>query len=299
MSADIIVVVVTYNSMAHIDGLLDSLRRELAGVDAEVIVVDNDSSDGTAARVAARPDARLLRSSNRGYAAAINAAVESTTSRAPLFILNPDTRLEPGTINAVLAAVTRHHAIIAPRILNDDGTLVDSLRRAPTLRRALGLGFTGWPAFTEHIPVTEPVYTLGGEADWATGAALVIPRECHDAVGGWDESYFLYSEETDFCLRARAAGWPTRLEPRAVVRHTGGGSGFRPDLYALQILNRVRLFRRRTNRWAGAAYFTLAVAREGYRALRGDSDSRHAVRSLLWPPGRPFLPELRRHLIPR
>ncbi|MFX3745782.1 glycosyltransferase family 2 protein, partial [Streptococcus suis] len=82
---------------------------------------------------------------------------------------------------------------------------------------------------------------------WLVGAILLVSRECFDALDGLDESFFLYSEETDFSLRAKEAGWATVYTPRAGAVHVGGGSGESSTTHTMKILNRVRLYRRRTD----------------------------------------------------
>jgi GT2 family glycosyltransferase len=119
------------------------------------------------------------------------------------------------------------------------------------------------------------------------GAVLLVDRECFDKLHGWDESFFLYSEETDFSLRARQAGWLTRYQPSAVAVHVGKQSGYNNTTHAMQIINRVRLYRRRHGVVPSFGYFVLALASEGYRAILGVEQSRHALLALLVPSRRP------------
>ena len=179
--------------------------------------------------------------------------------------------------------------IVAPQVRSPDGTLQFSLRREPNLPRALGLTFTRLPFLSEYC--NRPAdYTRGHEVDWALGAALLIRRECFQELGGWDESFFLYSEETDFSLRARAVGFATRYEPSAVVVHIGQQSGYTNATHTAQIVNRVRLYRRRHGVLPSALYYVLALGSEGYRAVLGVERCRSAVFALLHPSRRP--PEL-------
>ena len=117
-----------------------------------------------------------------------------------------------------------------------------------------------------------------------------MSRACFDAVDGWDESYFLYSEETDLCLRARELGLLTRYEPRSVVVHIGGQSGRNDKTHAMQIINRVRLYRRRNGTLASWCYYWLTIASELSWLARGYSQSWFAILNLLRPSLRP--PEL-------
>jgi GT2 family glycosyltransferase len=112
---------------------------------------------------------------------------------------------------------------------------------------------------------------------------MLIRRDCWDRCGPWDESFFLYSEETDFALRARDAGLPTRLAPRALAVHLEGDSKQSPRLWAMLTQNRVRLYRRRHSLPASTAYWGALVLREVSRSALGNRASREAARTLLSP----------------
>ena len=150
----------------------------------------------------------------------------------------------------------------------------------------MGLTFTRLPALSESCNRAGD-YLYPHPVDWALGAVLLVARDCFVELGGWDESFFLYSEETEFSLRARGAGWITLYEPRAVAMHIGGESGFSNAAHAMQIVNRVRLYRRRHRTVPSLAYLLLAVASEGYRAALGTEQSRYALIALLVPGRRP------------
>jgi GT2 family glycosyltransferase len=281
------VVVVTYNSRHVVGDLLDSLPAALAGLPARTVVVDNGSTDGTRDLLAARTDCLLVPSDNDGYAAGVNRGVAALAGDGPILVLNPDVRLTPGSVRALVDALDLPGTgVTAPRVLNEDGTAFPSLRREPTIPRALGLSGQGRPWLSETV--TEPAaYETAHPVDWALGAALLVSRECHDLLDGWDESFFLYSEETDLCLRARDRGLATRYVPTAVCTHIGGASGRSPRLNTMQVLNRVRLYRRRHGVAASWVYFALALVAEARRTVSGNADSRDAVISLLRPRRRP------------
>lgn len=286
MSADLGVVVVTHNSADVVGPLLASLPGALAGLEAQVVVVDNDSADDTVALLRAQ-GVHVVEAANNGYAAGINRGVERLASGVPVLVLNPDVLLDPGAVRVMLDRLDDPSiGIVAPRILDGDGVLTPSLRREPSLLRALGLGFTGAPALSEDI--TDPAtYEHAQEVGWATGAVLLVRRECHEILGGWDESFFLYSEETDFSLRAKDAGWRTVYEPGATAHHEGSASGWNDRLYTMQILNRVRLYARRHRAFARWLFYLLALVREGELAVRGRSEARTALLALLLPSRRP------------
>ncbi|HEY7050595.1 MAG TPA: glycosyltransferase family 2 protein [Mycobacterium sp.] len=288
MSSELVVVIVTYNSVAMIETLLDSLPAALGDVEAEIVVVDNGSSDGTQSAINERGGCKLVESTNLGYAAGINRGVAEATDAGAILILNPDVRMTPGAVPALLARLCEHDiGIVAPRTEYPDGRLEHSLRREPTLLRSLGLSRTRRAIFSENVNRPEE-YAETRIVDWAVGAALLVSRECFDAVGGWDESFFLYSEETDFCLRARDLGYLTVYEPQALVIHYGGGSGRSGKTFAMHEVNRVRLYRRRHGTIASLVFLLLSAARDVFRMLKGDrAEYAVALRALLCPSRRP------------
>lgn len=278
------IVVVTYNSEACIVDLLESL--EGSGADS-VVVVDNGSTDGTVGLVEGRPGVTLVRSTNVGYAGGINRGVRAAPEADAYLVLNPDLVVRPGLIPALTATLAQPGVgVVVPLVLGSDGRRQDSLRREPSIPRALGLSWTRRPFLSEYV-TGDDEYRVARDADWALGAAVMFSRACLEAVGEWDESYFLYSEETDFCLRARDAGWVTRLVPEAVVVHHEGGSGRNDKTHVMQILNRVRLYARRHSPLAGYAYLALNVLSELTWVARGHAQSRASVRGLLRPGTRP------------
>jgi len=295
---DLAIVIVTYNSGDSIGRLLSSIRPPYAGGDPRVIVVDNASTDDTLARVAEFPGVEVVSSANKGYAAGINRGIEHSPEAAAHLILNPDLELTPGAITALLGELDAPHVgIVAPMVLGPAGELERSQRREPTLLRAAGLGFTGLPALSEYVQEAD-AYAHPASVDWALGAALLVRRACSLEVGEWDESYFLYSEETDYCARARRAGWSILYTPAAQVVHTGGGSGRSDRTHVMQIVNRVRYYARSRPRSA-PAYWALTVLSELTWIMRGHSQSRASVRALLNPRARPAELGRDRHVIPR
>lgn len=292
-------VVVTYNSESHISVLLDSLPAGFGDVPYTAVVVDNGSDDATVDLVAARPEVLLVRSTNIGFAGGVNAGVRAGDATGPILVLNPDAAVSPGMVPAMLTVLGKPHVgVVAPRMLEEDGSLSPSIRRAPSLLRAGGLSFTKLPAFAERVEDANE-YTAEHEVDWAVGAALLIDRACFEQLSGFDESYFLYSEETDFCLRARDCGWCTVYTPTAEVMHIGGGSGESPTTHTMKMVNRVRLYGRRNGTIATHAYFAIAVLTELRRGMLGHTPSWTALRGLILPSTRP--PQLHAHdsLIPR
>jgi N-acetylglucosaminyl-diphospho-decaprenol L-rhamnosyltransferase len=287
MGPEINVVIVAYNSMNVIGGLLDSLPAALGGLKYQVVVVDNGSADGTAEFLTTRGGCRVVHSTNVGYAAGINRGVREAVPAEAILILNPDVRLARDSVPPLLAALREPDVgIVAPQVRSPLGVLEPSLRREPTLLRALGLTGTGLGVFSEYV--TSPAdYGRPCVVDWALGAVLLISRKCYETVGGWDESYFLYSEETDFCLRARDKGLLTRYEPRSVAVHIGGQSGRDRRTHVMQIVNRVRLYRRHHGALASWCYYWLTIASELSWLVRGHRQSWASVVAMFRPSRRP------------
>ena len=285
----IAVVVVTYNSAALIPDLVASLEPGLRGLNWHLTVADNASADGTVAAVRTHaPDAHVVETGrNAGYAAGINAAVAGAKPFDAVLVLNPDIRLAADCVPEMLAVLRRHRAGIAvPRIVRANGDFSPSLRREPTILRAFGDAVFGanrmgrYPALGEVV--TDPARYAGETTvDWAEGSIMLIDRACWDACGGWDETFFLYSEETEYALRARDHGFAMVLAPRANARHLEGDSATNPPLWALLTLNRIRLYRRRHTLAGTAVYWAFVLLREASRAALGNRCSRVATRALL------------------
>src|SRR4029450_4189573 len=171
-----------------------------------------------------------------GYAAAVNPAAPALdmTELDAVFVMNPDSNLRPDTLALLWDALTvPGRGIAVPRLLNPDGTLQPSLRRTPTVRRAFAEAIMGGDLAgrigTLGALVTDPrEYARAGPAAWATGAAMLISVEAMRDIGPWDESFLLYSEETEYALRAADGGWRTWDEAAAVFQHIGGRSGPHP-----------------------------------------------------------------------
>jgi N-acetylglucosaminyl-diphospho-decaprenol L-rhamnosyltransferase len=225
MADDVSVVVVTFNAAAYIERCLASVSSH------ETIVVDNGSTDGTPALVRERfPGVTVLEQENRGMGGGNNTGIGAGAGRY-VFLLNSDAWVEGDGLERLVAFADAHPraAVVGPRLLNDDGTLQRSVRGEPTL----------WRLATEYLflrklgPSTDALNDFygGGFAhdvprlvESLQGAALLVRREAIDEVGLFDESFFMFSEETDWLARFRAAGWEVWFTPVTEVVHVGGAS---------------------------------------------------------------------------
>ncbi len=287
LKSQVDIVIVTYNSALVIEALLDSIPDATDDVRSSVIVVDNGSIDSTREILLKRSDCKVIVSHNGGYAAGINRGVREGSNSDAILVLNPDAKLHKGSIRHMLNALAvPGTGIVAPRIVSESGETQLSLCRDFTLLRALGLTRFKSSAFSEYVQEPE-AYEKPHAVEWACGAALMMSRPCFDILDGWDESFFLYSEETDLALRARDLGISVRYEPQAVVMHIGGGSGRSGKTYAMLAINRVRLYGRRHNRIATWCFFWLMVAKELSWAARGHGERRFSASALLRPSLRP------------
>lgn len=259
-------IVVTYNSAEVLPGLLDSLAAGFAGIGRSgVIVVDNDSHDGSADIAAAHPigPAVIRTGRNAGYAAGINAATRTIEADADILILNPDIRLLPGAAERLSTCLSDPTVgVAAPRMLNEDGSLALSLRREPTLVTAWSDALVG-TSIAARLGlgeiVSNPVaYERRSRAEWATGAILAISGPARAVVGEWDETFFLYSEEVDYMERVRRCGLSVTYVPDAEATHFGGEYHNNTFLASLMTKNRIRYFRRHHGAVA-TALFRLSI----------------------------------------
>ncbi len=287
------VLVVTYNSAEHIDDLALSLPAALGVVPARVVAVDNASSDDTVARLRHHGIEVIDMGRNAGYSAAINAGIAAMPEVQAVLLLNPDIVVGPGAVPRMLEVLSDERVgIVVPQTRNLDGTLAHNQRRDPTLLRALGPALIGgdravrFPLLSEEV--ADPAkYLRPHDVDWGVGAVMLISRACIDRLGAWDESFFLYSEETDYCQRARRVGFRVRYEPSAIAMHEGGGGVHQPRLRSMMIVNKVRLYRRHHSAAAATLFLFAVLLNEVSRGLMGNTAARAAAHALLVPSRRP------------
>ncbi|RAN76512.1 hypothetical protein B5P43_23225 [Bacillus sp. SRB_336] len=275
MPADIAVVVVTYNNADSVDALIESLRNETTEQRIRVIAADNSPTDETLRRLAAHPDIIAFSTGgNLGYAGAINEAAAWAGDCHAVLVLNPDLVVGRGALSTLLARMAASDAgAVVPLLQDDDGAIYHSIRREPTLARAaadalLGARLAGRPGWLAEIDTEDESYQHPHRIDWATGAAVLVRHDVARLVGGWDEQYFLYSEETDYLRRVRDAGHSVWFEPAAVMRHSRGGSGSSAELVALMAVNRVRYAASHHGQVRAAAVRAVTAAAEVARSYQ-------------------------------
>lgn len=229
------IIIVTYNSFSFIS---DCLAPLIDMADVEIIVVDNDSSDGTAATVKRKfPSVTLLAlQDNFGFGRACNIGVGASTGSF-VFFLNPDAVAPVQAIRSLIGFFETHPraGIVGGRLVDSSGMPWQSMGDKPTffrlvlekpivwmakrinpcglLHKAVGKYFAKFRLPTTAEPVT-----------WVSGAALCCRRQAWNDTGGFDENFFLYYEDVDLCLRAAQVGWEVWHVPEAVVSHHSGAS---------------------------------------------------------------------------
>jgi GT2 family glycosyltransferase len=249
--APIAIAVINYNTREHLRACLATVQMERPH---EVVVVDNASTDGSAEMVRVHYPSAILCANERnlGYGAAANQAIASCTAKYVL-LLNSDTLLQPGALRALSAYLDLHPgaAIVGPRLVNPDGTLQASCYAFSTPLNTL-LEYSTLGRLICYVPVLRSRYlrtwphTHVRVVAWVKGAALAIRREAFEAVGGFDESFFMYFEDADLCYRLNAAGWQVHFAPVTTVRHVGGASTMqlRAEMAVQLFVNTIQFFQR-------------------------------------------------------
>jgi GT2 family glycosyltransferase len=276
-------VVVSYNVRDLLLACVASLvaARE-AGELAEIVVVDNASSDDSVAAVRERfPDVRVIEAENRGYGAGANRGIADTTGDYVL-ILNPDTIIPLGTIGALAGYLDReaYVAVVGPLLRYPDGSIQSSRRRFPSRWTPLfesTIVEQVWPGnrFIRNYRMADEPLPAEGTAqrvDWVVGAALLVRRRAIDAVGGFDESFVMYSEEVEWCWRFRRHGWKVAWLPAVEIIHHEGASSVQdiPRRQAQFDISRVQLTRRiYGDRQAGLVRYGLLAGYLAQLAVEG------------------------------
>jgi N-acetylglucosaminyl-diphospho-decaprenol L-rhamnosyltransferase len=219
-------VVVNYNAGDHLLDCIRSLKAD--GVD-EIVIADNASTDGsTQSAVRAEPSVVVHNTGgNLGFGAGANRGAVVATGDL-LLLMNPDTVVEPGMVKVLVEALERDRGIgiIGPRVENPDTTLYPSARAFPALGDAVGHAFLGFVApanrFSRRYKLLDWDHATASDVDWVSGTALMVRRDVWEALGGFDEGYFMYVEDVDLCWRAWQAGWRVTYEPAARLVHVIG-----------------------------------------------------------------------------
>ena len=280
---DLSVIVVNWNTRELLRDCLASLQEHLAGVDHEVIVVDNASSDGSPEVVEEHfPDVRLIRNQqNVGFGRANNQAMEVAAGRWFL-LLNSDTVLLDKSVEALFDRVRKEPEIgVAQcRLVLPDGRTQHTAYRFPSLRLALteGLGlYKLMPKAAVGPMLLSGYWDYADErdVDWVAGAFMLVPRAVFEQTGGFDERLFMYGEDLEWCHRIRDSGWRIRYYPEASVKHFDHSSSeirWGDERVVRSLRSQRDIYRERHGRARTALYLGLVVTgaalRTGYYSLR-------------------------------
>lgn len=220
MAKKISIVIVSYNVRAYLVQCIESVRKALHGIDGEIVVVDNCSSDDTVAELRKHPDVRLIANKeNVGFARANNQAIRQTESEYVL-LLNPDTVVYEPTLRGCLDFMDAHPEAggAGVRMLTREGNVAPESRRAiptPWVSMLKMLGFNS-RYYMSHLPWDEPC-----RIEVISGAFCMLRRKALEQTGLLDEDFFMYGEDIDLSYRLLHSGWQNWYLPYDIIHYKG------------------------------------------------------------------------------
>jgi GT2 family glycosyltransferase len=302
---DLAVIVVSTNEARWLGPCLTTLFEHLGDLQADVVVADNDSSDGTGEFVEREfPAARVVTCANYGFGHANNRGLLTTSARYICF-LNPDTEIREGSFAELVARMdmTPRLGLVGVKQITPDGRVFPTILRFPNAARAFfqAMGSERYPFRASWLGEREldlRRYEFEVDCDWTSGSFLLARREALESAGFFDERFFIYSEETDLCLRIKNAGWEIRHLPTMTVLHHAEKAGINPKMAAQDAFGRRQYSRKHfspVHRTAYLGALALGYAVRGIAPRRGReyaagrrSESRAALSTLLGLTGPPF-----------
>jgi N-acetylglucosaminyl-diphospho-decaprenol L-rhamnosyltransferase len=275
---DVCVIIVSHNGKRWLDGALETLYASVGDLDVDVVVVDNGDDDSAAYVEERFPRARTIRCANRGFGAANNVGLETADARYVLF-LNPDTEFLEGALADLVAAMDRRPQVglAGARQVGGGGELAPSIRRFPSTLNMLAeaLAIERVPILRrflgERVPVS-PAYDREADCDWTSGSFMLARREALEGTGGFDERFFLFSEEADLCRRLKDAGRDVVHLPLVTIRHFESERSATPLMEAQNAYSRLQFARKH---FARVSPYRLALALR--YALRGRREAARAA----------------------
>jgi GT2 family glycosyltransferase len=286
------VVIVSFNARDSLLECLDSLEHD-ASRPLEVVVVDNASTDGSDEAVRERGSGvrLVVNPANAGFARACNQGMRASRAHHVLF-LNPDAQVAVGTVGELAERLDSESNIgaLGPLTLNEDGTVQvstgpDLTPAAEWRQRRLVRGVRR--RHPRALQEAASRHAREADVDWVSGSCLMARREALEAIGGFDEDFFLFEEDADLCRRLRAAGWRVVFTPAAHVRHGLGRSMARAPAMARLAYHRSHLlYYRKHNSTADRVLLRLllfgrALCELALASVRGDAKGRTGARQLL------------------
>ena len=259
-------VLVSYNVRDLLLRCIESLKAD--GV-TDIVVIDNNSKDDSADAVAEHvPDAHLVRlTTNIGFGPGVNRAVARTDTKYVL-VTTPDVYVTPGSTQVLVDAIesSADIGLVAPAVETPDGKLYPSVRRFPSFVDATGHAFLHflWPSnpFSRRYKMDDWDHEVAADVDWIAGTHFLVRREAWDAIGGFDEQFFMFVEDVDLCWRLHQAGWRIRYEPSTSVVHEVSSSTDQTP-YRMIAAHHRSIYRFNRKRFTGARRAALPVIAVG------------------------------------
>ncbi|HWC25025.1 MAG TPA: glycosyltransferase family 2 protein [Solirubrobacteraceae bacterium] len=271
---DLAIMVVSTNEAHWLEPCLRTVFEHAGDATLDVVVVDNESTDGTRELVESGfPEARVVASSNHGFGHANNRGALTCNARYMLF-LNPDTEIVSGTFGELVAAMDERPLVglAGVKQMTADGALSETIRYFPGPMRALGEALLSerWPRrprWSGERELDFSLYEHEMECDWTSGSFMLSRTEALLSSGLMDERYFLYAEEPDLCLRMKRDGWQVRHLPCMSIIHHVGKAGIRPRNAAQDAFARMQYARKHFSAPRRAAYLAAVALRHALRAV--------------------------------
>ena len=273
--------IITVTMKSHwLRALLPTVFDHAGDISTDVVVVDNDSRDGTAELVAEHfPEARTVWSANHGFGYGNNRALMTCNARYVLF-LNPDTEILDGTFADLVALMDARPTVGlvgCRQIISEDGSLCPTARYFPNALRALGDALSAErlpqrPRWLGERELDPRRYDEEFPCDWTTGSFMLVRREALESAGWFDERFFMYSEEMDLCRRIKTAGWEIRHLPQMTILHHATNDDVRPDVQSLYAVTRMMYARKHFSPGHRALYAGALLLRHLLRVGYSSSD---------------------------
>jgi GT2 family glycosyltransferase len=269
---DLAIIIVSTNEARWLRPCLTTIFGRAGNIRLDVVVADNQSTDGTADLVESEfPDARVVVCENRGFAHANNRGWLTTNARYALF-LNPDTEILAGTFEELVAALDERPGVglAGVKQVTADGELFPTIRRFPNALRAYceALASERWPvrrSWTGERELQMELYEQECECDWTSGSFMIARREALMSGGLMDERFFIYGEEPDLCLRLKRAGWTVVHLPLMTILHHADKAGIKPKMVSQDTYARMQHARKHFGASHRAAYGAAIAMRYGLR----------------------------------
>jgi len=279
ITLELSILVVTWNAKKFVEECFGSILEDIKDLSAEVIAVDNASTDGTPDMIAERfPEVKLIRSTtNLGFPTGNVVAIQHSRSEKYVCLVNPDVRVLPGCFQALIDYMEKNPrvGVVGPKTWNPDGSVQASCMRAPSVWTAWCRALALDTSVLRHLPLfggqlmSDFAHNKTRDVDVLNGAFLLIRRAAMDEVGLIDDRYFMYGDDIDWCLRFRKAGWRVAFDADAEAIHYGGGTTARAPVYFYVEMQKANLqyWKKHHSRAAQFAYLASVGVHDSLRYL--------------------------------